>query len=115
MSDQQGEPEPPSLYIQHQYMCSECAQLFNTLEEVLLHQQSHTGPDGEGAEEGGPDGARGAASDPQLSLAGLGGLPESQYQCLECGAVLSTPEELLLHQELHLREGGVETEQGEGG
>ncbi|KAG9337739.1 hypothetical protein JZ751_028236 [Albula glossodonta] len=82
---------------------SECHQLFNTLEEVLVHQQSHTGPDGE-AEEGESVVAQVDTADVQQ---------ESQYQCLECGALLRTPEELLLHQELHMREAGMETEQHE--
>ncbi|KAI1886240.1 hypothetical protein AGOR_G00211950 [Albula goreensis] len=101
MGDQQEETE--GLYVQHQYMCSECHQLFNTLEEVLVHQQSHTGPDGE-AEEGESVVAQADTADVQQ---------ESQYQCLECGALLRTPEELLLHQELHMREAGMETEQHE--
>ncbi|XP_048116747.1 zinc finger protein 574 isoform X2 [Alosa alosa] len=83
MSDQQEEPE--EVYVEHQYMCSECHQLFNTLEEVLLHQQSHTGP--EEAEGGGPEDG------------------DTSYQCLECGALLRNPEELLLHQEMHMSAG----------
>ncbi|XP_066575515.1 zinc finger protein 574 [Amia ocellicauda] len=116
MCDQQGEPE---LYIQHQYMCSECGQLFNTLEEVILHQQEHTGPDAEGAGGSEEEVAGGALGleEPQLCLAGLGGvlggLSDSQYQCLECGTLLRAPEELLLHQELHMREGGTALEAGE--
>ncbi|KAJ8392952.1 hypothetical protein AAFF_G00071560 [Aldrovandia affinis] len=102
MSGQQEETE--GLYVQHQYMCSECHQLFNTLEEVLVHQQSHTGPEGE---EGEPGAAQMDITDAQQSLG------ESQYQCLECGTLLRTPEELLLHQELHMREAGVDTEHHE--
>ncbi|KAJ8287742.1 hypothetical protein COCON_G00004010, partial [Conger conger] len=101
MSGQQEEAD--GLYVQHQYMCSECHQLFNTLEEVLVHQQSHTGLEGEGEEAG-------AA---QLELADAQAMGESQYQCLECGTLLRTPEELLLHQELHMREAGMEAEHHE--
>ncbi|KAL0172341.1 hypothetical protein M9458_032652, partial [Cirrhinus mrigala] len=71
-------------YVEHQYMCSECQQLFNTLEDVLVHQQIHTGAEGDEDCDAG----------------------ESQYQCLECGAILRNPDELLLHQELHMREAG---------
>ncbi|KAL2083847.1 hypothetical protein ACEWY4_019365 [Coilia grayii] len=95
MSDQQEEPE--GVYVEHQYMCSECQQLFNTLEEVLVHQQSHTGPE---------EAQQGPSADG-------GGGPEdgdSHYQCLECGAILRNPEELLLHQEMHMREAGLEPE-----
>jgi len=79
-------------YVDHQYMCSECQQLFNTLEEVLVHQQIHTGAEGDEVE-----------TLPSLEDCDAG---ESQYQCLECGAILRNPDELLLHQELHMREAG---------
>ncbi|XP_026875243.2 zinc finger protein 574 isoform X1 [Electrophorus electricus] len=88
MSDQQEE------YVEHQYMCSECQQLFGTLEEVLIHQQIHTGAEGEDVE---------ALSSHEES-------GESQYQCLECGSLLRNSEELLLHQELHMRETGLDVE-----
>ncbi|NXD47078.1 ZN574 protein, partial [Copsychus sechellarum] len=32
--------------------------------------------------------------------------PPSQFQCLECGALLVTPGQLLEHQELHLKKKG---------
>ncbi|XP_029115976.1 zinc finger protein 574 isoform X2 [Scleropages formosus] len=105
MGDQQEETE--GLYVHHQYMCSECHQLFNTLEEVLVHQQSHIGPEGEDGE---ADVGLADGSDPQQGPPEQG---ESQYQCLECGTLLRSPEELLLHQELHMREGAVEMGQGE--
>ncbi|XP_030640936.1 zinc finger protein 574 [Chanos chanos] len=92
MEDQQGE------YVEHQYMCSECQQLFNTLEEVLVHQQVHVGGEAEESEVQPPQ------EEPSPE--------ESQYQCLECGALLRNADELLLHQELHMREAGVETEHG---
>ena len=94
MADQQEALD--GTYVEHQYMCSECHQLFNTLEEVLVHQQIHTGVEGEEAEE--------------MAIQGLSEEGESQYQCLECGALLRNPEELLLHQEMHMREAGMETE-----
>ncbi|KAL0985085.1 hypothetical protein UPYG_G00152720 [Umbra pygmaea] len=98
MDDQQEDPEA-QYDIQHQYMCSECQQLFNTLEEVLVHQQIHTGQEGEEEENG-----------EAMDIQEYG---ESQYQCMECGALLRNPDELLLHQELHMREAGLETEQHE--
>ncbi|CAB1333964.1 unnamed protein product [Coregonus sp. 'balchen'] len=99
MDDQQEDPE--GMYdVQHQYMCSECHQLFNTLEEVLVHQQIHTGQEGEEGETG-----------EAMAIQGISEDGESQYQCLECGALLRNPDELLLHQELHMREAGFETEE----
>lgn len=98
MTEQQEDAD--GLYVQHQYMCSECHQLFDTLEEVLVHQQSHTAAEADGEEAGA---AQADAADAQAA-------GESQYQCLECGTLLRTPEELLLHQELHMREAGMETE-----
>ncbi|XP_062321576.1 zinc finger protein 574 isoform X1 [Osmerus eperlanus] len=97
MADQQEALD--GMYVEHQYMCSECHQLFNTLEEVLVHQQIHTGVEGEEAEE--------------MAIQGLSEEGESQYQCLECGALLRNPEELLLHQEMHMREAGMDTEHHE--
>ncbi|XP_028837482.1 zinc finger protein 574 isoform X2 [Denticeps clupeoides] len=91
--------EPEGLYVEHQYMCSECHQLFNTLEDVLVHQQSHAGMEAEEGEDGAAQLRQGEVD---------GG--ESQYQCLECGALLRNPDELLLHQELHMREAGLEPE-----
>ncbi|XP_076594264.1 uncharacterized protein znf526 [Chaetodon auriga] len=100
MAEHQEEAE--GVYLEHQYMCSECHQLFNTLEEVLIHQQIHTGQEGEGEV--------GEAMTIQ-------GVPEmgqtQQYQCLECGTLLVNPEELLQHQEMHMREAGMEVEQQE--
>uniref|UniRef100_A0A8C5N281 Zinc finger protein 526 n=1 Tax=Leptobrachium leishanense TaxID=445787 RepID=A0A8C5N281_9ANUR len=80
---------------QHQYMCSECGVLYNTLEDVLLHQQNHIG--------GGVQAI--VSQDVSLELGDLQGLvQESQYQCLECGQVLVSPDELLQHQEMHMSE-----------
>ncbi|XP_066540124.1 zinc finger protein 574 [Hoplias malabaricus] len=86
MSDPQEEE-----YVEHQYMCSECQKLFNTLEEVLIHQQIHTGDDAE-------------------AVSGLEDSAESQYQCLECGSLLRNSDELLIHQEMHMREAGLDGE-----
>lgn len=37
-----GEALASSLFFQHhQFMCSECGSLYNTLEEVLSHQEQH--------------------------------------------------------------------------
>ncbi|XP_069551673.1 zinc finger protein 574 [Brachyistius frenatus] len=96
--EQQQQEEAEGMYVEHQYMCSECHQLFNTLEDVLIHQQIHTGQEGEGE-------------------ATIQGVPEigqcQQYQCLECGSLLVNSEELLQHQEMHMREAGMEMEQRE--
>lgn len=88
MSEQQEE------YVEHQYMCSECQQLFNTLEEVLIHQQVHTGTEVEDL----------------VAISSHEDTRDSQYQCLECGALLRDSEELLIHQELHMREAGMDAE-----
>lgn len=102
MAGQQEEAE--GVYMEHQYMCSECHQLFNTLEDVLIHQQIHTGQEGEGEGEG-----------EAMTIQGVQEIGQTQqYQCLECGTLLVNPEELLQHQEMHMREAGMEVEhQGE--
>ncbi|CAJ0938826.1 unnamed protein product [Ranitomeya imitator] len=80
---------------QHQYMCSECGLLFNALEDVLVHQQNHIG-----------SGIQATLSqDVSLQLGELQGLvQESQFQCLECEQVLVSSDDLLHHQEIHMRE-----------
>ncbi|XP_049587422.1 zinc finger protein 574 [Syngnathus scovelli] len=83
--------QPEDASVDHQYMCSECCQLFNTLEEVLIHQEIHTSEEGEAGQ----------------------AVHCEQYQCLECGAVLVNSEELLLHQEMHMRVAGIEADQRE--
>ena len=90
------------VYVEHQYMCSECHELFNTLEDVLVHQQIHSGAEGDGEQE--------------VSIQDMTEMEETQqYQCLECGALLVNSDELLQHQEMHMREAGMEVEhQGEG-
>lgn len=86
MSEQQEEAE--DVYVEHQFMCSECHQLFNTLEDVLVHQQIHTGQEAEGE----------VMAIHDVSETGQ----SQQYQCLECGTLLLNPEELLQHQEMHM-------------
>jgi hypothetical protein len=90
------------VYVEHQYMCSECQELFNTLEDVLVHQQIHNGVEGDGEQE--------------VSIQDMTEMEETQqYQCLECGALLVNSDELLQHQEMHMREAGMEVEhQGKG-
>ncbi|KAL7981026.1 hypothetical protein Chor_005260 [Crotalus horridus] len=85
-----AEDSAPSLFFQHQYMCSECGVLYNTLEGVLLHHQSHLGESCETA-------ATATVADAESQQ-------DSRYQCLECGCVLWSPDELLAHQEVHPRE-----------
>eukprot|EP00066_Takifugu_rubripes_P014995 XP_011604261.1 PREDICTED: zinc finger protein 574 [Takifugu rubripes] len=96
MAEQQ---EAEGVYVEHQFMCSECHQLFSTLEDVLIHQQIHTGQDGD------------------VEAVTVQGVPEFEqsqhYQCLECGSLLVNPEELLQHQEMHMRDAGMEVEQQE--
>uniref|UniRef100_A0A3P8WVG4 Zinc finger protein 526 n=1 Tax=Cynoglossus semilaevis TaxID=244447 RepID=A0A3P8WVG4_CYNSE len=90
-----GEDYYKSACVEHQYMCSECQQLFNTLEDVLVHQRIHTGQDADGEVE----------IVEGVTVQGV--LDEGQtqtYQCLECGALIINPEELLQHQEMHMRE-----------
>uniref|UniRef100_A0A8C6WJJ8 Zinc finger protein 526 n=1 Tax=Neogobius melanostomus TaxID=47308 RepID=A0A8C6WJJ8_9GOBI len=101
MAEQQDEAE--DVYVEHQFMCSECHQLFNTLEDVLVHQQIHTASEGE---EGiGAVNAMIAQGIPEVGH-------DQQYQCLECGTLLVNSDELLQHQEMHMREVGAEMEQG---
>ncbi|CAJ1062590.1 zinc finger protein 574 [Xyrichtys novacula] len=100
MAEQQEEVE--GVYVEHQYMCSECHQLFNTLEDVLIHQQIHSGPEGD------------VEAGETMTIHGVHEMGQTQqYQCLECGALLMNPEELLQHQEMHMREVGMEVEQQE--
>lgn len=104
MAEQQQQEEAEGVYVEHQYMCSECHQLFNTLEDVLVHQQIHMGQEGEGEGEGEVTEA--------MTIHGVPEVGQSQqYQCLECGSLLMNPEELLQHQEMHMREVGIEVEQ----
>ncbi|CAL1610414.1 unnamed protein product [Knipowitschia caucasica] len=96
MAGQQDEAEEE--YVEHQYMCSECHQLFNTLEDVLVHQQIHIAAEGEGEE------GMIVQDIPEVDQ-------NQQYQCLECGTLLVNAEELLQHQEMHMGEVGAEMRQ----
>ncbi|XP_006901021.1 PREDICTED: zinc finger protein 526 [Elephantulus edwardii] len=94
-----GEALASSLFFQHhQFMCSECGNLYNTLEEVLSHQEQHVPPATE--EE--------ALSTPEVGLGpGMELMPATQdgpFQCGECQQLILSPSELLAHQDAHLRE-----------
>lgn len=100
MAEQQDEAE--DVYVEHQFMCSECHQLFNTLEDVLVHQQIHTASEAE----------EGIATENAMITQGFPEVgQDQQYQCLECGTLLVNSDELLQHQEMHMREVGAEMEQ----
>ncbi|NWZ60853.1 ZN574 protein, partial [Haliaeetus albicilla] len=93
--------EETVLYVEHRYVCSECSHLSASLEDALLHQQHHLGPQ----------------QQHHYELVGLAGdyqalaMPESsQYQCLECGQLLVSPGQLLEHQEMHIKLLGQEPE-----
>ncbi|KAG8433836.1 hypothetical protein GDO86_012271 [Hymenochirus boettgeri] len=78
------ESEETVLYVEHRYVCSECGEEYPSLEDALVHQQSHTA----------------TVQEPQYQVVGVNA-QENQYQCLECGLLLRTPEDLLNHQDLH--------------
>ncbi|NXK15732.1 ZN574 protein, partial [Herpetotheres cachinnans] len=89
--------EETVLYVEHRYVCSECSHLSASLEDALLHQQHHLGPQQHQQQH-------------HYELVGLAGdyqalaMPENnQYQCLECGQLLVTPGQLLEHQEMHIK------------
>ncbi|CAM5072273.1 unnamed protein product [Eretmochelys imbricata] len=89
--------EEPLLAVEHRYVCSECSQLYGSLEEALLHQQSHLGQEQRYE-------VVGLAGEAEAGLVQALAVQESsQYQCLECGQLLLSPGELLEHQELHLQ------------
>ncbi|XP_043848423.1 zinc finger protein 526 isoform X1 [Dromiciops gliroides] len=75
------------LLLQHQYICSACGQLYDTLEEVFLHQQQHAQP---------------SPAEPPTPSGSLPG--DGHFQCLECSELLLSPEELLAHQDAHTRD-----------
>ncbi|XP_005998033.1 zinc finger protein 574 [Latimeria chalumnae] len=87
--------EVQSIYVQHQYMCSECQELFNSLEEAVIHQQSHTPSEQCVTEFLDP-----TDNSEELQVVNI---EENHYQCLECNQLLTTSDELLHHQELHMR------------
>lgn len=97
------ESEETVLYIEHRFVCSECNQLYGSLEEVLMHQNSHVPQqhfEVVGVADPGVTVATEAASGTGLYQTLV---QESQYQCLECGQLLLSPSQLLEHQELHLK------------
>ncbi|XP_032705504.1 zinc finger protein 526 [Lontra canadensis] len=92
-----GEALASSLFFQHhQFMCSECGSLYNTLEEVLSHQEQHVPTIAE-------DEAL-AIQDPGLDPELMAGTEDGPFQCGECSQLILSPGELLAHQDAHLRE-----------
>ncbi|XP_075393386.1 zinc finger protein 526 [Tenrec ecaudatus] len=92
-----GEALASSLFFQHhQFMCSECGSLYDTLEEVLAHQEQHGPPAVPEEEEGA------ALSVPEAGLEQ--GTEEGPFQCGECSQLILSPGQLLAHQDAHLRE-----------
>lgn len=94
--------EETLLYVEHRYVCSECSQQFSTLEEALVHQQSHMCTQEQQYEVVGLAEA-GLVADGETGLYQAVTVQESQYQCLECGQILMSPGQLLEHQEMHLK------------
>ncbi|KAF7484319.1 zinc finger protein 526 [Marmota monax] len=92
-----GEALASSLFFQHhQFMCSECGSLYNTLEEVLSHQEQHV-----------PSVSEEEAlttQDTSLESDLMPGSEEGPFQCGECNQLILSPRELLAHQDAHLRE-----------
>lgn len=84
-----GEALASSLFFQHhQFMCSECGSLYNTLEDVLSHQEQHA-----------------PAMPEAITLAVHEvDLEDGPFQCCECSQLILSPTELLAHQEAHLQE-----------
>ncbi|MBZ3875855.1 Zinc finger protein 526 [Sciurus carolinensis] len=92
-----GEALASSLFFQHhQFMCSECGSLYNTLEEVLSHQEQHVPAVLEEEALTTQD----TVLEPEL----MPGTEEGPFQCGECSQLILSPNELLAHQDAHLRE-----------
>uniref|UniRef100_A0A8C9K6G6 Zinc finger protein 526 n=1 Tax=Panthera tigris altaica TaxID=74533 RepID=A0A8C9K6G6_PANTA len=92
-----GEALASSLFFQHhQFMCSECGSLYNTLEEVLSHQERHVPAVTEEEALVTQD----AGLEPEL----MAGTEDGPFQCGECSQLILSPGELLAHQDAHLRE-----------
>lgn len=92
-----GEALASSLFFQHhQFMCSECGSLYNTLEEVLSHQEQHLPTMAEEEVLTTQD----AGLEPEL----VPGTGEGPFQCGECSQLILSPSELLAHQDAHLQE-----------
>ncbi|XP_067317580.1 zinc finger protein 574-like [Anolis sagrei] len=111
-------PEETLLYVEHHYVCSECNQQFGSLEEAVVHQETHLcSPEQQPQQHHQPQQYEVVG----LAEAGLvaGGegavfqtlaVQESQYQCLECGQILLSPAQLLEHQEMHFKMAAQESE-----
>ncbi|XP_027993128.2 zinc finger protein 526 [Eptesicus fuscus] len=85
-----------SLFLQHhQFMCSECGSLYNTLEEVISHQDQHvpTVPEEEALT------TQDAGLEPEL----VPGTEDGPFQCGECSQLILSRGELLAHQDSHLQ------------
>ncbi|XP_048224729.1 zinc finger protein 526 [Perognathus longimembris pacificus] len=92
-----GEALASSLFFQHhQFMCSECGSLYNTLEEVLSHQEQHVATVSEEEALTTQD----VSLEPELVPAN----EEGPFQCGECSQLILSPSELLAHQDAHLQE-----------
>ena len=89
-----GEAVASSLFFQ--FMCSECGNLYNTLEEVLSHQEQHVPTVTEEEALTTQD----TGLEPEL----VPGTEEGPFQCGECSQLILSPRELLAHQDAHLRE-----------
>ncbi|XP_048357798.1 zinc finger protein 574 [Sphaerodactylus townsendi] len=94
--------EETLVYVEHRYVCSECSQQFSSLEEALVHQQSHMCPQEQQYEVVGLAEA-GLVAGGEAGLYQTVTVQESQYQCLECRQILLSPGQLLEHQEMHLK------------
>lgn len=86
-----------SLFFQHhQFMCSECGSLYNTLEEVISHQEQHVTTVTEEEALTTQD----ADLEPEL----VPGAEDGPFQCGECSQLILSHTELLAHQDTHLQE-----------
>ncbi|KAH0507132.1 Zinc finger protein 526 [Microtus ochrogaster] len=92
-----GEALASSLFFQHhQFMCSECGSLYNTLEEVLSHQEQHLPTMSEEEVL--------TAQDTGLESELVPDTGDGPFQCGECSQLILSPSELLAHQDAHLQE-----------
>lgn len=85
-----------SLFFQHhQFMCSECGSLYNTLEEVISHQDQHVPTVTEEEALTTQD----AGLEPEL----VPGTDDGPFQCGDCSQLILSRGELLAHQDSHLQ------------
>ncbi|XP_070255191.1 zinc finger protein 526 [Myotis yumanensis] len=85
-----------SLFFQHhQFMCSECGSLYNTLEEVISHQDQHVPTVTEEEALTTQD----AGLEPEL----VPGTEDGPFQCGDCSQLILSRGELLAHQDSHLQ------------